>query len=176
MIALNEHNSPEYKEAFLGAIEMIDTRSARGISHIQNDVEIMSMLLDVCEPYFEEGEEFSARFPYENMMLRMTWRRQGIINSRFMCDENIAKHNNACSVLAYDGWCDVGHTAPDWKNILSLGFVGLAKRLEEGLEREDITDKQREYFEYYYFPLLLSPHSDSRVNETVAYINNYTRS
>ena len=146
MIALNEHNSPEYKEAFLGAIEMIDTRSARGISHIQNDVEIMSMLLDVCEPYFEEGEEFSARFPYENMMLRMTWRRQGIINSRFMCDENIAKHNNGCSVLAYDGWCDVGHTAPDWKNILSLGFVGLAKRLEEGLEREDITDKQREYF------------------------------
>ena len=146
MEALNERNSKEYKEAFLKAIEMIDTRSARGVSHTINDVDIMSMLLDSCEPYFEDGEEFSARFPYENMMLRMTWRRQGIINSRFMCDENIAKHNNGCSSLAYDGWCDVGHTAPDWKNILSLGFVGLAKRLEEGLKREGITDKQKEYF------------------------------
>lgn len=146
MDVLNEHNSPEYKEAFLKAIELIDTRSARGVSHTRNDVDIMSMLLEVCEPYFEDGEEFSARFPYENMMLRMTWRRQGIINSRFMEDENIAKHNDGCSSLAYDGWCDVGHTAPDWKNILSLGFVGLAKRLEERLDRADNSEKQREYY------------------------------
>ena len=146
MEPLNEKNSQEYREAFLKAIEMIDTRAARGVSHTRNDVDIMSMLLDSCEPYFEEGEEFSARFPYENMMLRMIWRRIGHIDARFNREESIAKHNNGGSVLAYDGWCDVGHTAPDWKNILSLGFVGLSKRLEEGLKREDTTEKQKEYF------------------------------
>lgn len=146
MEALNEHNSQDYKNAFLKAIEMIDTRAERGVSHTRNDVDIMAMLLDCCEPYFEDGEEFSARFPYENMMLRMTWRRQGHIDARFNRDEAISKHDNGCSVLAYDGWCDVGHTAPDWKNILSLGFFGLSKRLEAGLKREDNTEKQRDYY------------------------------
>ena len=143
MEQLNEHNSIEYKKAFLKAIAMTDGRKS---SNIVNDVEIMSMLLDECEPYFEDGECFSARFPFENMMLRMTWRRQGILNAEYNHSQEIIKHKNGCDALAYDGWCDIGHTAPDWSNILTLGLYGLSKRLESKLCSDTISEDQREYY------------------------------
>lgn len=143
MKQLNEHNSAEYKAVFLRAIDMIDKRKG---SHIANDVEIMSMLLDECEPCFEDGECFSARFPFENMMLRMTWRRIGFVDESFNRSEPIVKHQNGCDAWAYDGWCDIGHTAPDWSNILTLGFKGLCERLETALEREGLSNAQRDYY------------------------------
>lgn len=143
MEQLNEHNSAEYKKSFLKAVNMIDTRQS---SHTANDVEIMSMLLDECEPYFEDGEEFSARFPFENMMLRMTWRRIGIIDKEYYHSAEIERHANGSEALAYDGWCDIGHTAPDWDNILNLGFSGLCKRLEDRLESDKISEKQFDYY------------------------------
>ena len=143
MDQLNEHNSREYREAFFKAIGMIDSRAT---SNTVNDVEIMSMLLDECEPYFEEGECFSARFPFENMMLRMTWRRIGMIDAEYNHSDEIERHRNGCEGWAYDGWCDVGHTAPDWNNILTLGLSGLSKRLEDALSRDGVGEEQREYY------------------------------
>lgn len=144
MNALNEHNSAEYKEAFEKAKYMIDTRGER--SQVINDADIIVMLLEHADPYFEDYEEVCGRFPYENMMLRMTWRRQGLMNERFMRDPAILKHQNGCDTLTYDGWCDYGHTSPGWDDLLSLGFVGICSRLEQKLAQDGLTVEQKEFY------------------------------
>lgn len=144
MNPLNEHNSAEYKEAFERAKAMIDGRGDR--SHVENDADIICMLLEHADPFFEDHEEVCGRFPYENMMLRMTWRRQGYMNDRFMRDPAILKHQNGADALAYDGWCDYGHTSPGWDDILSLGFVGIIERLENKLERSGLSEEQRIFY------------------------------
>ena len=144
MEIINEHNNDVYKMTFEKAIEMIDTRGEK--SHVANDADIICMLLDTTDPYFEEYEEICGRFPHENMMLRMTWRRQGIMNSRFMGDPDIVKHQSGCDTLTYDGWCDFGHTSPGWDDLLSLGFTGILARLEEKLSVEGIADEQKEFY------------------------------
>lgn len=144
MIAFNERNSAEYKDAFEEAKRLIDTRGEK--SHVSNDADIIEMLLCRAEPYFEEYEEVCGRFPYENMMLRMTWRRQGILNERFMRDPRILKHQNGCDTLTYDGWCDYGHTSPGWDDLLSLGFVGILSRLEEKLQGDGLNEERKEFY------------------------------
>jgi formate C-acetyltransferase len=144
MKPFNERNSVEYKEAFEIAKAMIDGRGER--SQVENDADIICMLLEHADPFFEDYEEVCGRFPYENMMLRMTWRRQGIMNGRFMLDPEIVKHQNGVDALAYDGWCDYGHTSPGWDDILSLGFVGIIERLESKLENNGISEEQRAFY------------------------------
>ena len=144
MNIINEHNSESYKIPFEKAKEMIDTRGEK--RHVQNDADIICMLLDTAEPYYEEYEEICGRFPHENMMLRMTWRRQGFLEAKFMGDPNIVKHKAGGEVLAYDGWCDYGHTSPGWDDLLAFGFVGILKRFEEKLSLESLTDEQRDFY------------------------------
>lgn len=144
MNIINEHNSEAYRVPFEKAKQMIDTRGDK--SHTRNDADIIMMILDHAEPYYEEYEEVCGRFPHENMMLRMTWRRQGIMNSKFMGDHNIVKHQAGGEVLAYDGWCDYGHTSPGWDDLLSLGYTGILARLEENLAREGLQESQREFY------------------------------
>lgn len=144
MIEINEHNSEAYRIPFKKAIEMIDGRGER--SHVSNDADIIAMILDHAEPYYEDYEEVCGRFPHENMMLRMTWRRQGIMRSRFMGDERITRHQNGCDVLAYDGWCDYGHTCPGWDDLLAFGFSGILKRYEDKLASGDLDAEQRDFY------------------------------
>ncbi|MBQ8409991.1 MAG: hypothetical protein IJY39_14110 [Clostridia bacterium] len=144
MNIINERNSDSYRIPFEKAKQMIDTRGEK--SHARNDADIIMMILDHAEPYYETYEEVCGRFPHENMMLRMTWRRQGMMNHRFMGDPNIVKHQAGCDVLAYDGWCDYGHTSPGWDDLLSLGFTGILKRLEDKLETEGLDEEQRDFY------------------------------
>ena len=144
MDIINEHNSEAYNVPFRRAIAMIDTRGEK--SHVENDGDIIEMILDSAEPYYEDYEEICGRFPHENMMLRMTWRRQGIMNSKFMGAPDIVKHQSGCDALAYDGWCDYGHTSPGWDDIFAFGISGILARLEERLAALDITEEQREFY------------------------------
>ena len=144
MDLINEHNSEAYKIPFQKAINLIDSRGDR--SHVVNDADIISMILDLAEPYYEDYEEVCGRFPHENMMLRMTWRRQGIMNSKFMGAQNIVKHKAGGEVLAYDGWCDYGHTSPGWDDFLSFGFTGIIERSKNELAAGGLTEEQAEYY------------------------------
>ena len=144
MDIINEHNSEAYKIPFQKAIKMIDARGEK--SHAANDAEIISMILDSADPYYEDYEEVCGRFPHENMMLRMTWRRQGFLNAKFMGAPNIVKHNAGGEVLAYDGWCDYGHTSPGWDDLLSFGFAGIIERSKNKLASDGVTEEQAEFY------------------------------
>ena len=52
MEIINEHNSDIYRIPFEKAKRMIDTRGEK--SHVQNDADIICMLLDSTDPYYEE--------------------------------------------------------------------------------------------------------------------------
>ena len=144
MNIINEHNSDIYRIPFEKAKEMIDMRGNK--SHVQNDADIICMLLESTMPFYEDYEEICGRFPHENFMLRMTWRRIGHRNSEFYGDMRIVKHQNGCDTLTYDGWCDYGHISPGWDDLLSLGFVGILARLEEGLRKEEIDEDQKDFY------------------------------
>lgn len=144
MEIINEHNNDIYKMTFEKAIQMIDSRGDK--SHVQNDADIICMLLELTDPYYEDYEEICGRFPHENMMLRMTWRRIGIRNSIYHRHEKILKHQNGCDTLTYDGWCDYGHTSPGWDDLLSLGFVGILARLENEIDKSGVTEEQKDFY------------------------------
>lgn len=144
MKIINEHNSDIYRIPFEKAIKMIDTRGDK--SHVQNDADIICMILDSTDPFYEDHEKICGRFPHENMMLRMTWRRIGLRDGEFHRAPKITKHQNGCDTLAYDGWCDYGHTSPGWDDLLSFGFVGILARLEERCARDGVTEEQRDFY------------------------------
>ena len=52
--------------------------------------------------------------------------------------------NTAC--LGYTGFFDIGHTAPDYKNIFALGLPGLLARLQKQAEGEH-TEEEKKYYE-----------------------------
>ena len=54
MDIINEHNSEAYNVPFRRAIAMIDTRGDK--SHVENDGDIIGMILDSAEPYYEDYE------------------------------------------------------------------------------------------------------------------------
>ena len=144
MEIINERNSEAYKIPFLKAKQMIDDRGEK--SHVVNDADIICMILEHAEPFYEDYEAVCGRFPHENMMLRMTWRRQGLMGERFMKDPAILKHQNGCDTLTYDGWCDYGHTSPGWDDLLSLGFTGIIARLEAKLNSDGLDEGQKEFY------------------------------
>lgn len=144
MEIINEHNSDIYRIPFEKAKRMIDTRGEK--SHVQNDADIICMLLDSTDPYYEEYEEICGRFPHENFMLRMTWRRIGMRDGEYYHAPQIERHQSGCDTLTYDGWCDYGHTSPGWDDLLSLGFVGILARLEESLAKEGISEEQKDFY------------------------------
>lgn len=41
---------------------------------------------------------------------------------------------------------DYGHTSPDWKRLLTLGFPGIVKEAEDYLSRPDITEEQSAFY------------------------------
>lgn len=41
---------------------------------------------------------------------------------------------------------DVGHTTPNWSDVIALGFSGLKKRVEEAGNRDDLTDHQKRFY------------------------------
>lgn len=48
---------------------------------------------------------------------------------------------------AYSGDVDFGHTSPNTRFLMKEGFVGVLRRVEEAAKREDLTEKQRIFYE-----------------------------
>ena len=73
------------------------------------------------------------------------------------CDEAIAEDlaeeadhmRKACiyDCGAYGGGFDFSHTSPNTRFLMKEGFVGVLRRVEEAAKREDLTEKQRIFYE-----------------------------
>lgn len=48
---------------------------------------------------------------------------------------------------AYKGMCDFGHTSPNSQFLLQAGITGIIERVEKAAARENLTDKQRVFYE-----------------------------
>lgn len=59
----------------------------------------------------------------------------------------LAENKDAVDGLCYTGGADFGHTSPDWDAILSLGLVGLIKRLEDAKDaHRNLTPEQATFY------------------------------
>ncbi len=56
------------------------------------------------------------------------------------------EYAHANDTLAYTGMLDISHTAPKWEDILTLGFYGLRKRVEEYKNKYSKDDKTERFY------------------------------
>ncbi len=93
--------------------------------------------------------------------------KNDIFQDKLLCFDLIKKHNekttldfwkthlpdefkektDAYNTGAFGGGHDFGHTSPNSKLLLKIGFSGLLERAEKGLAKDGISDKQKDFYE-----------------------------
>ena len=58
----------------------------------------------------------------------------------------LAKHSDEVQGLCYTGDIDLGHCAPDWSAVVTLGLPGLLARVKEAHAKEDLTAEQNDFY------------------------------
>ena len=71
-------------------------------------------------------------------------RRNRILDDIIALSGKEVKDNSSC--MGYSGFLDIGHTAPDYKNIFELGLCGLLARLEKYAEGEH-TEREKLFYD-----------------------------
>lgn len=74
---------------------------------------------------------------------RGTWENE--IRQKFLKDE-FSKVCDAYDTGSYSAYSDFGHTSPNSKLLVEVGFVGLLERINGYSEREDLTQKQKDFY------------------------------
>lgn len=74
---------------------------------------------------------------------RETWEKE-IIND-FLKDDHL-KVKEAYSTGSYGAYSDFGHTSPNSKLLLEVGFCGLLERVNKHSTREHLTQKQQDFY------------------------------
>ncbi len=115
-----------------------------GEDALVTDSKMTAYLLDHCEIIFTpENRFFCLTDVAEPNMVA-----QNVIRERFRTEFESLKEElpeQAMKAQAFQMFIDFGHTSPNWKEILDLGFVGLRKRAENYAAKEEEPSKKRFY-------------------------------
>ena len=108
---------------------------------VEADCDLVVYLLDNCEITISEKDVFFGKINCEGIVLSVMDGR----SCKF--DEKIARAGlkDGVDALAYTGWRDFSHTTTMWEDVLSLGFVGIKKRIDNYEEKENDPDKKTYY-------------------------------
>lgn len=60
--------------------------------------------------------------------------------------EDTEKINDAKNAGAFSGSSDFGHTSPNSRLLMEVGFVGLLNRINEYSKKENLTEKQKDFY------------------------------
>ena len=89
---------------------------------------IMKTILENAKISILDCEWFVDKINHDYLMHRIREKWQNNINENEMRDI-LSKYYEANNSLAFTGNVDFGHSAPDWENVVNLGFFGLRERL-----------------------------------------------
>ncbi len=110
---------------------------------LSSDCDIIVFLLDNCEITIDENSVFFGTVNTADIM-------QSVILARarkFFDKINEAGFKDGFDSLAYTGMADFSHTTTQWKDLLSLGIVGVRDRIAEYEQNATDPAKRRFYSE-----------------------------
>ena len=94
----------------------------------------------------DKDDIFQDKVLTDGIMRRQKQRWSAEAKNRYLSKE-LSDISKAWSCGAYKSHEDFGHISPNSKALLSLGFTGLLDRIYEAASRENLTDKQKEFYE-----------------------------
>ncbi len=117
-----------------------------GHDALLTDAEKTEFLLDNCEISFADSNTF---FCHTELVRNQFFEPFKVITSRFKkefpyIDEE--HYNDLARTNTLQMVVDFGHTCPNWEDVISLGFVGLKKRVEEAAEKAGDDEQKKRFF------------------------------
>ena len=70
-----------------------------------------------------------------------------VVAEFFTAEKALMKKASLHSCGAYSGGEDFGHTSPNTRLMVKIGFTGILKRVKDAASREGLTDKQKEFYD-----------------------------
>ena len=108
----------------------------------EKDCESMVFLMDNCEITVPKENRIFVEINCPGLGSELTWYRADEMKKEIVKGE----YALAEETLAYTGTFDISHTNPRWKDIITLGFGGLRKRVEEYKNKYSNNPKTERFF------------------------------
>lgn len=80
------------------------------------------------------------------LMNSQKWKWEDEIKKQFLSDENDEISRAWNEFGAYVGRSDYGHTSPNSRLLLEIGFTGLLERVEKASKKEGLAEKQKDFY------------------------------
>ncbi len=118
-----------------------------GNDALMTDAEMTEFILDNCEITFAETNTFFCHtdlgrdnYPqyFEVIMARFNKEFAGFADEHY---------TDLIETKTLEMRFDFGHTCPNWKDVISLGFVGLKKRVELAAEKSGEDEGKKRFYE-----------------------------
>jgi len=90
---------------------------------------------------------FQDKLMGRGLMTDQRWRWERAVTERYLSSETEEIRRAWGEFGAYDAMGDYGHTSPNTRLLLTLGFQGLLERVELASRREGLSDGQRDFYE-----------------------------
>lgn len=104
---------------------------------------VTACLLDHAQIEILPCEVFTDQLRIESIFSDVS--RENNLEARKTIEEELKKTDAAHVARAFQGMSDFGHTCPDWRALLHLGFPGILNRLKAA--REQAAEEQLEFFD-----------------------------
>ena len=121
-------------------------KNEAGLSRAMIKAETYALLAEFAPIAVDEEDIFQDKLFGGNFLgkQRGAWER-AVIDTH-LAEEAAARHEGwQCG--AYNANGDYGHTSPNSKLLLDIGFTGLLDRINEYSERDNLTRKQKDFYE-----------------------------
>ncbi len=104
------------------------------------------MILDKSRIAIDKDDIFQDKVYSGSLMVNQRYHWEHVIRQKYLKEE----YDKTCEAFeagAYSANSDFGHTSLNTKRILELGFKGLLDRVCEYSNQENLTDKQKEFYQ-----------------------------
>ncbi len=121
-------------------------RNPDGFSKAMLKAKTFALILERSRIAVDPEDIFQDKLWGGNLMLRQREQWEQEVKTAYLPDET-ERIDIARSVCAYKGNSDFGHTSPNSRLLLQIGFRGLLQRIEEASVRPGLTPKQKDFYE-----------------------------
>lgn len=104
------------------------------------------LILEKSRLAIDKDDIFQDKLYGGNLMVDRMWKLVGEVKNKYLQEETKEMWDfHECG--AGRGDCDFGHTSPNSKLLLEIGFLGLLERILEYSKKDNLTDKQKEFYQ-----------------------------
>ncbi len=139
----NDESGVQTSELLEGCLKI--EKDTENRSRIVTKTLMFEYVLDNARLDVRKEDFFPERLDHDGIIFRIRDRWIRALR-RYTMPEILAKHELEQKGLCYTGNLDLGHCAPDWQAILTLGLGGLIKRIEDAA-KADVDEKQAEFYD-----------------------------